>query len=70
MINAIRNHFADKWFVYFMGAVGAMFVLALLGMAERSRKINALCYSQGMVVVNTDAGKYCADPRAMIQIKQ
>ena len=69
MIN-IKNFLADNWAMFFFVALGAAFIFALGAALDNSRNINALCYSHGMVVVNTDAGQYCSDPRAMLRIKQ
>jgi len=66
----IKNFLAQYWSVLFFVGLGAAFVFAISAAADNSQKIHALCYTHGMVVVDTNAGKYCADPRAMIQIKQ
>jgi hypothetical protein len=36
---------------------------------ENTQKITEACYSQGMVVVDTDAGERCADPRTLVKVK-
>ena len=36
---------------------------------ENVRKLTDVCYSQGMVLVNTDAGQRCADPRTLVTVK-
>jgi hypothetical protein len=36
---------------------------------ENTQKITEACYSQGMVVVDTDAGQRCADPRTLVKVK-
>jgi hypothetical protein len=36
---------------------------------ENTLKITEACYSQGMVVVHTDAGERCADPRTLVKVK-
>jgi hypothetical protein len=36
---------------------------------EEYRAINDYCYSQGMVVVTTDAGPRCVDPRSLVRVK-
>ena len=70
MMIKIKNFLADNWAMFFFVALGAAFIFALGAALDNSRNINALCYSHGMVVVNTDAGQYCSDPRAMLRIKQ
>lgn len=37
--------------------------------AETVRKLTDVCYSQGMVLVTTDAGARCADPRTLVTVK-
>lgn len=34
---------------------------------ETVRKLTDVCYSQGMVLVNTDAGQRCADPQSLVK---
>jgi hypothetical protein len=36
---------------------------------KNTQKITEACYSQGMVVVRTDAGQLCADPRTLVKVK-
>lgn len=36
---------------------------------ENTRKLTEACYSQGMVVVDTDAGQRCTDPRTLVKVK-
>jgi len=36
---------------------------------KNTQKITEACYSQGMVVVDTDAGQRCADPRTLVKVK-
>lgn len=36
---------------------------------EARRVATELCYNQGMVVVQTDAGPRCADPKGLIKLK-
>lgn len=66
----IKNFLVNNWALFFFGILGAAFIFAINAAADNSQKTSALCYAQGMVVVDTDAGRYCADPRAMIRIKQ
>lgn len=34
-----------------------------------TQRLTEACYSQGMVVVRTDAGQLCADPRTLVKVK-
>jgi len=36
---------------------------------ENTRKMTEACYSQGMVLVETDAGQRCVDPRTLVKVK-
>lgn len=53
---------------------GAVWFLIAIGNAssearERTRERTAACYSQGLVLVETDAGQRCADPRTLVKVK-
>jgi energy-converting hydrogenase Eha subunit H len=34
-----------------------------------TQRLTEACYAQGMVVVRTDAGERCADPRTLVKVK-
>jgi hypothetical protein len=34
-----------------------------------TQRLTEACYSQGMVLVQTDAGQLCADPRSLVKVK-
>lgn len=36
---------------------------------EATRVATEICYSQGMVLVSTDAGQRCVDPRTLVKVK-
>lgn len=36
---------------------------------EQTQQLTEACYSQGMVLVDTDAGQRCADPRTLVKVK-
>lgn len=36
---------------------------------KETQQITEACYAQGMVLVNTDAGQRCADPRTLVKVK-
>jgi hypothetical protein len=36
---------------------------------EKTQQLTEACYAQGMVVVKTDAGQRCADPRSLVKVK-
>jgi hypothetical protein len=72
----------DKFFDYvfrietFVIVTISLFVTAIVmavnaeneARAETQRLTEA-CYSQGQVLVNTDAGQRCADPRTLVKVK-
>ena len=66
----IKNFLADNWAVFFFVALGATLIFAVNVAANNSMKRNELCYARGMVVVNSDAGRYCANPLAMVKIEE
>ena len=54
----------------------SLFVYVMFSVAEaqevtrkNTQKITEACYSQGMVVVRTDVGQRCADPRTLVKVK-
>ncbi len=62
-------------FTFFL-IIGGLFVYALISVAakenaarEEARAMTAACYSQGMVLVDTDAGQRCADPKTLAVVK-
>ena len=62
------------WLIFFV-CVG-WFSWVFIGLVEASnqsrentRKLTEACYSQGLVLVNTDAGQRCADPRSLVKVK-
>jgi hypothetical protein len=66
----IKNFLADNWAVFFFVALGATLIFAVNAAANNNMKRNELCYARGMVVVNSDAGRYCANPLAMVKIEE
>jgi len=37
--------------------------------SERTRLRTEACYERAMVLVNTDAGQRCVDPRSLVKVK-
>ena len=63
-------------FGMFMFTVCAGFVFVIVTVANAENERNELtrqrteaCYSQGLVLVDTDAGQRCADPRILVKVK-
>ena len=55
---------------------GAFLIWIRIGSSEQERKnkeahraATELCYAQGMVLVETDAGPRCAAPQALLKLK-
>ncbi len=62
--------------VFILILIGAAFIWFCFAIAEKSNRNRELtkqkteyCYSQGMVLVSTDAGPRCADPRTLVKVK-
>lgn len=58
----------------FLFAVGVVFLLSGIIAAGREAReqrhlVTEACYAQGMVVVQTDAGQRCADPKSLVKVK-
>ncbi len=57
-------------------AFAGVFIWLMFAMAESSsqarentRRLTEACYSQGLVLVSTDAGQRCVDPRTLVKVK-
>jgi len=37
--------------------------------SEQTRRKTEACYERAMVLVNTDAGQRCVDPRSLVKVK-
>lgn len=60
----------------FLILLGGLIIAAGVGSAaneakiqEQTRILTEACYSQGLVLVTTDAGQRCADPRSLVKVK-
>lgn len=58
----------------FLVLCGVVFVSSLLIMgnshneaAKQTRQMTEACYKRGMVLVDTDAGRRCVDPRNLVK---
>lgn len=63
-------------FGMFMFLVCAGFVFTMITVVnaenqrqEATRVATEICYSQGLVLVDTDAGQRCASPQSLVKIK-
>lgn len=68
----VVEHIGSLIFFVFVG----LFIWLMFAMAESSsqarentRRLTEACYSQGLVLVETDAGQRCADPRTLVKVK-
>jgi len=74
----------DKFLEFFVDHIGSLiffvfvglFIWFCLGLAEASnqarentRRLTEACYSQGMVLVTTDAGQRCVSPQSLVKVK-
>lgn len=60
--------------VLFLFAAAFLFLIFSIAEQEKSgrektQQLTEACYAQGMVVVRTDAGERCADPRSLVKVK-
>lgn len=53
-----------------------LFILLIINVAEKEnaddeqkRVATEVCYNQGLILVDTDAGKYCVDPKSLVKVK-
>lgn len=58
----------------FLMVVGFLYFVMTFVVEEADRRvetarITGVCYSQGMVLVDTDAGQRCADPGSLVKVK-
>lgn len=60
------------FFIYLFAGFGFLIYMADQSdkaTRELERKTVEQCYSKGLVLVQTDAGKRCADPRTLVKVK-
>jgi hypothetical protein len=64
----------------FMIVFGALFIYGFYNLINsaneaadkrqaETQRLTEACYSQGMVLIDTDAGQRCADPRSLVKVK-
>jgi len=67
-------------YVFSFGMFMFLFVVAVIGLlgsiavasaeqAEQTQLRVDACYAQGMVLVRTDAGQRCVDPKSLVKVK-
>ncbi len=74
----------DKFLEFIVDNIGSLiffvfvglFIWFCLGLAEASnqarentRRLTEACYSQGLVLVETDAGQRCVLPQSLVKVK-
>lgn len=78
MMKEVLKSLADFVFRFetfmFLMVVGFVYSLIVVFQAdaervEQTQRLTQTCYSQGMVLVDTDAGQRCADPRSLVKVK-
>jgi len=52
-------------FVFLMGSI----VVETNEQRERTQLRTEACYAQGMVLVRSDAGERCVDPKSLVKVK-
>ena len=73
-IKTIFDYIFSFWTFAFLVVAGFAYVLTTVAENESTdrearRVATELCYNQGMVVVQTDAGPRCADPKGLLKLK-
>ena len=58
----------------FLFITGCIFLMvSIINVDERNREATRIateaCYSQGMVLVQSDAGQRCVDPKSLVKVK-
>ena len=74
VLKTIFYHIFSFGTVCFFVITGLIFLLYTTSVAEYERREqNRLrteaCYERAMVLVNTDAGQRCVDPRSLVKVK-
>lgn len=66
----------DNIFTFIFIVLGGLFIYAMFMVAEagnvsreNTRKLTEVCYAQGMVLVDTDAGQRCVLPQSLVKVK-
>lgn len=66
----------DNVFTFFFIGLICLFIYIMISVGqagnearENTRRLTDACYSQGLVLVETDAGQRCADPRTLVKVK-
>lgn len=74
----------DKFLEFIVDNIGTFVLMAFAGgfiwlmllmvessneARERTRQITEACYSQGLVLVHTDAGQRCVSPQSLVKVK-
>ena len=74
----------DKFLEFIVDNIGSLIFFVFVGLfiwfavemvnagneaRENTRRLTEACYSQGMVLVSTDAGQRCVDPRTLVNVK-
>lgn len=74
-LDKFLEFFVDILPALFIGIIIAAFCWCIWSAVETEQEQRAVkkaqtavCYSQGMVLVDTDAGVYCADSKSLVKI--
>jgi hypothetical protein len=65
----MRDHFGNYWFLYAAASLfGLMITIAVNANITEQRRIN-YCFDRGMVLVDTPAGKRCAEIHSLERVR-
>ena len=74
----------DKFLEFIVDNIGTFIFMVFVGLfiwfavemvdagneaRENTRKLTEACYSQGLVLVDTDAGQRCVSPQSLVKVK-
>ena len=74
----------DKFLEFIVDNIGTFLLIAFVGVfiwffigvvetsnqaRENTRRLTEACYSQGLVLVETDAGQRCVSPQSLVKVK-
>ena len=70
----VADYVFSFWtFVLLVGFLFGWILISITDQERANRKqtlaLTEACYSQGMVLVQTDAGKRCVDPKSLVKVK-
>lgn len=74
IVKSLANYVFSFGMFMFLVCTGFVFVMVTVINAENernelTRQRTEACYSQGLVLVDTDAGQRCVSPQSLVKVK-